>query len=181
MRVRRFIDRHAVDEGRQVGAVVQIISTEQVLIGLALAAVRGDVEPGTVSSSWPGRYAGVSANSSFTTTPSLALVAMPISRSRSAVTVISCNWSTVRRSRRRPAVTAETRCDAERASDEGTCEWSAQRIRIASFIQYAAFRIVQRAPLDLQELVGRFALLRIQISFRRAKPAMFSAARNASA
>jgi hypothetical protein len=45
--------------------------------------------PGTVSSNWPGRYAGASANSASTTTPSPAVQAIPMSSSRFAVTTTS--------------------------------------------------------------------------------------------
>src|SRR5271165_6217322 len=47
------------------------------------------ISPGTVSSNWPGRYCGASCNSRSSTTPSLAVSAVPNSARRWAVTVIS--------------------------------------------------------------------------------------------
>ena len=42
VRVRAHVDRHAVDEGGEVGAVVQVEAAQEVLVGLAVAAVLGD-------------------------------------------------------------------------------------------------------------------------------------------
>jgi len=46
VRMRRLVDRHAVDRGGEVGAVVQIVSAHDELVGLALAAVERDDQAG---------------------------------------------------------------------------------------------------------------------------------------
>jgi len=43
--MRRHVDRHAVDEGREVRAVIEIEATQEVLVGLAVAAVLRDDHP----------------------------------------------------------------------------------------------------------------------------------------
>ena len=46
MRVCRLVDRHAIDKGTQIGAMVQIIAAQQELIGFAFATVARDLQPG---------------------------------------------------------------------------------------------------------------------------------------
>jgi hypothetical protein len=46
VRVRRHVDRHAVDPGREVGAVVEVEAAQVVLVGLAVAAVLRDDDAG---------------------------------------------------------------------------------------------------------------------------------------
>jgi hypothetical protein len=45
VRVRGLVDRHAVNEGREVGAVVEVVAAQQILIRLAFAAMQGDDQP----------------------------------------------------------------------------------------------------------------------------------------
>ena len=46
VRMRAHVDRHVVDEDRQIGAVVEIVAAEEILVGFALAAVLRDDQPG---------------------------------------------------------------------------------------------------------------------------------------
>ena len=41
-----LVDRHLVDAGRQVGAMVQVIAAQQILVRLTFAAVQGHDQPG---------------------------------------------------------------------------------------------------------------------------------------
>ena len=51
-----LVDRHAVDETGEVGAVVQVEPAQQVLVGLALAGVDRDLpSPARSRSNWPTR------------------------------------------------------------------------------------------------------------------------------
>lgn len=40
------VDRHVVDIDRQIGAVIQVVATQEILIGFALAAVLRDDQAG---------------------------------------------------------------------------------------------------------------------------------------
>ena len=46
VRVRAHVDRHAIDKGRQIGAVIEIDAAQEVLIGFPLSAVDRDHETG---------------------------------------------------------------------------------------------------------------------------------------
>ena len=46
MRVAALVDRHVVDGGAQVGAVIEVETAQEKLVGLALATVLGGDQPG---------------------------------------------------------------------------------------------------------------------------------------
>ncbi len=54
MRVGRFINRHVIDEGRQIRAVVQVVPAQQVLVCLTFAAMQGDNQSGHSLQQLPG-------------------------------------------------------------------------------------------------------------------------------
>ena len=56
--VRRHVDRHAVHVGREVGAVVEVEAAQEVLVGLAVAAVLRDDQPGHDLEHFAGRRIG---------------------------------------------------------------------------------------------------------------------------
>ena len=68
--------------------MIQIVAAHQVLIRLTLTAVRGHIESGNGLEQLARSKDGQQRSSSFTTTPSLAVLAMPISFNLSAVTVM---------------------------------------------------------------------------------------------
>ena len=77
VRVRRHVDRHAGDRRREVGAVIEVEAAQEVLVGLALAAVLLMMTPGTVSSTSPARMIGRASSCRAVIAPWLADCAMP--------------------------------------------------------------------------------------------------------
>jgi hypothetical protein len=64
MGVGTHVDRHVVDRDSQIRAVVEIEAAQEILVGLAVAAVLGDDQPGTTSSASAGRENGRALTSS---------------------------------------------------------------------------------------------------------------------
>ena len=44
--MRMHVDRDAVDAGREIRAVIQVEAAQEILVGLAIASMLGDHEPG---------------------------------------------------------------------------------------------------------------------------------------
>jgi hypothetical protein len=77
MRVRRQVERHAVQIGGEIRAVIQIEAAQKILVGLSAARVLGDDDAGTVSKISPLRRIGRSASCSAPVVPCVAESAMP--------------------------------------------------------------------------------------------------------
>ena len=58
VRVRAHVDRHVVDVDREIGAVVEIVAAQEILVGFALAGVLRDDQAGHGFEHSPGRVTG---------------------------------------------------------------------------------------------------------------------------
>ena len=89
MGMRRLVDRDAIDVGLQIGPVIQVVATQQVLIGFAFTAVQGHDQTRHRLQQLTRSISRGELHFGSDTTPSLALEAVPSSSRRSAVTVTS--------------------------------------------------------------------------------------------
>jgi hypothetical protein len=77
VRVRGHVDGHAVDRGREVGAVVEVEAAQEILVRLAVAECCVTIDAGTNSSTSAGRSVGLLSISAALTTPWLAASDVP--------------------------------------------------------------------------------------------------------